>query len=54
MVDFNQALIFSDAMTYALTLDQEGVYWIEEPTRQDDNRHMVALLKRLERPIQRR
>jgi mandelate racemase len=37
MVDFNQALTFSDAMQYCLTLDEEGVYWIEEPIRHDAN-----------------
>jgi mandelate racemase len=33
----NQALTFSDAMQYCLTLDEEGVYWIEEPIRHDAN-----------------
>jgi hypothetical protein len=41
MVDFNQALTFSDAMQCALALDHEGVYWIEEPTRHDDYRHLA-------------
>jgi len=36
MVDFNQALTFSDAMQYCLALEEEGVYWIEEPIRHDD------------------
>lgn len=31
MVDFNQALTFLDAMQHAMALDDEGVYWIEEP-----------------------
>jgi L-alanine-DL-glutamate epimerase-like enolase superfamily enzyme len=41
MVDFNQALTFSEAMQYALALDDEGIYWIEEPIRHDDYRHMA-------------
>ncbi|MGY4173482.1 enolase C-terminal domain-like protein [Bradyrhizobium sp. USDA 4529] len=52
MVDFNQALTFSDAMTYALALDQEGVYWIEEPTRHDDYRHMARIAQAARTPIQ--
>lgn len=52
MVDFNQALTFSDAMAYALTLDQEGVYWIEEPTRHDDYRHMARIAQAARTPIQ--
>ncbi|MCS3474156.1 enolase C-terminal domain-like protein [Bradyrhizobium elkanii] len=52
MVDFNQALTSSDAMTYALALDQEGVYWIEEPTRHDDYRHMARIAQAVQTPIQ--
>jgi L-alanine-DL-glutamate epimerase-like enolase superfamily enzyme len=33
VIDFNQALTVSDAMQDCLTLDEEGVYWIEEPIR---------------------
>jgi mandelate racemase len=52
MVDFNQALTFSDAMKYALALDVEGVYWIEEPIRHDDYRHMALIAQAAKTPIQ--
>jgi mandelate racemase len=52
MVDFNQALTFSDAMKYALALDVEGVYWIEEPIRHDDYLHMALIAQAAKTPIQ--
>src|SRR5260370_7416345 len=52
MVDFNQALTFSDAMKYALALDAEGIYWIEEPIRHDDYRHMALIAQAAKTPIQ--
>ena len=52
MVDFNQVLTFSDAMKYALALDVEGVYWIEEPIRHDDYRHMALIAQAAKTPIQ--
>ena len=52
MVDFNQALTFSDAMQHAMTLDDEGVYWIEEPIRHDDYRHMALIGRAARTPIQ--
>jgi mandelate racemase len=52
MVDFNQALTFSDAMQYALALDNEGIYWIEEPIRHDDYRHMAQITQAARTPIQ--
>jgi mandelate racemase len=51
MVDFNQALTFSDAMQYALALDDEGIYWIEEPMRHDDYRHMALVAQAARTPI---
>ena len=36
MVDYNQALTTLDAVTRARALDDEGIYWIEEPVRHDD------------------
>jgi mandelate racemase len=52
MVDFNQALSFSQAMEYCPRLDDEGVYWVEEPIRHDDYSHasMIAAVTRT--PIQ--
>ena len=36
MVDYNQVLSVPEAVWRARTLDEEGLYWIEEPTRADD------------------
>ncbi len=53
MVDFNQALRHSRiAMTYALALDHEEIYWIEEPIRHDNYRHMALLAQSARTPIQ--
>jgi mandelate racemase len=52
MVDFNQALTFSDAMQHATALDDEGIYWIEEPIRHDDYRHMALIGQAARTPIQ--
>ena len=52
MVDFNQALTFSEAMQHAVALDDEGVYWIEEPIRHDDYRHMALIGQAARTPIQ--
>jgi mandelate racemase len=52
MVDFNQALTYSDAMQYGLMLDGEGVYWIEEPIRHDDYRHAALIAQAVKTPIQ--
>ena len=52
MADFNQALSFADAMRYGHALDAEGVYWIEEPIRHDDYRHMALLAQATVTPIQ--
>lgn len=52
MVDFNQALTFSDAIQYCRALDEEGVYWIEEPIRHDDYRHLALLAQAANTPIQ--
>jgi mandelate racemase len=52
MVDFNQALTFSDAIRYALALDDEGIFWIEEPIRHDDYRHTALIAQAARTPIQ--
>jgi mandelate racemase len=36
MVDYNQVLSVAEAISRARVLDEEGLYWIEEPTRADD------------------
>ncbi|WP_426440461.1 enolase C-terminal domain-like protein [Bradyrhizobium genosp. P] len=52
MVDFNQALTFSDAMRCSLMLDGEGIYWIEEPLRHDDYYHAALIAQAVKTPIQ--
>ena len=47
MCDFNQALSVNEAIRRGRMLDDEGLYWIEEPTRADDfdgNRRIAAAL----------
>ena len=36
MVDYNQSLTVPEAIDRARALDEEGLFWIEEPTRADD------------------
>ena len=36
MADYNQALTVTEAIRRGQALDDEGLYWIEEPTRHDD------------------
>ena len=52
MVDFNQALTFAEAMERCRALDDEGVYWIEEPIRHDDYRHAALIAGAVSTPIQ--
>jgi mandelate racemase len=52
MVDFNQALSFADAMQHCPRLDDEGVYWIEEPIRHDDFAHAASIASSTKTPIQ--
>ena len=52
MVDFNQALTFAQGMECCLALDQEGVYWIEEPIRHDDYQHLALIAQAVKTPIQ--
>jgi mandelate racemase len=52
MVDFNQALTFAKGMECCLALDQESVYWIEEPIRHDDYHHLALIAQAVSTPIQ--
>jgi len=52
MVDFNQALSFANAMQYCPALDNEGVYWIEEPIKHDDFLHASMIANATRTPIQ--
>jgi mandelate racemase len=52
MVDFNQALSVGNAMQYCPALDNEGVYWIEEPIKHDDFLHASMISNATRTPIQ--
>ncbi|HUP28850.1 MAG TPA: enolase C-terminal domain-like protein, partial [Usitatibacter sp.] len=52
MVDYNQALSVAEALRRGHALDEEGVYWIEEPIRHDDYRGCARLAGELATPIQ--
>jgi mandelate racemase len=51
MTDYNQALPLADALERGRALDQEGIYWLEEPIRHDDYAGNAAL-RALNVPIQ--
>ena len=52
MVDYNQALTVAEALARGRALDQEGVYWLEEPIRHDDLAGAARLARELATPIQ--
>jgi len=52
MVDYNQALTLAQALERGRALEQEGIYWLEEPIRHDDYRGYAALVQALGVPIQ--
>ena len=52
MVDYNQALTVDEALVRGRALDDEGVYWIEEPIRHDDYAGAARLARELKTPIQ--
>jgi mandelate racemase len=52
MVDYNQALSVTDALERGRALDQESIYWLEEPIRHDDYAGCAALAQALTTPIQ--
>ncbi|MGZ5081971.1 MAG: enolase C-terminal domain-like protein [Usitatibacter sp.] len=52
MVDYNQALSLAEALARGRALDDEGVYWIEEPVRHDDYAACATLARELRTPIQ--
>src|SRR5262249_41094981 len=51
MVDYNQALSLAQALERGRALDQEGIYWLEEPIRHDDYAGNATLARELETPI---
>jgi mandelate racemase len=52
MIDYNQSLGRVEALARGRALDQEGVYWLEEPIRHDDYQGCAALARKLATPIQ--
>jgi mandelate racemase len=52
MVDYNQALGLDDALTRGRALDQEAIYWLEEPIRHDDYAGAARLKRELKVSIQ--
>src|SRR5262245_54305831 len=52
MVDYNQALSLAQALERGRALDQEGIYWLEEPIRHDDYAGNATLARELKTPIQ--
>ena len=52
MVDYNQALTVAEALRRCAALDDEGVYWIEEPIRHDDYAGCASLAAAVTTPVQ--
>ena len=52
MCDFNQRLTVADAIARGRALDDEGLYWIEEPTRHDDYAGYARICAEVRTPIQ--
>jgi len=52
MVDYNQALSLDEALVRGRALDDEGIYWLEEPIRHDDYAGAARLARELNVPIQ--
>jgi mandelate racemase len=52
MTDFNQALSAEEALKRGHALDDEGIYWIEEPVRHDDYAASAQLAAEIATPVQ--
>jgi mandelate racemase len=52
MVDYNQALSLDEALARGRALDDENIYWLEEPIRHDDYAGAARLKRELEVPLQ--
>lgn len=52
MVDFNQALGLGDAIRRCHELDEQGLYWFEEPIAYDNIRGYAQLAKTVRTPLQ--
>ncbi|MGD2139823.1 MAG: enolase C-terminal domain-like protein [Burkholderiales bacterium] len=52
MGDFNQSLTVNEAIARGRALDDEGLYWIEEPVRHDDYTGCAKIAREVNTPIQ--
>lgn len=52
MVDFNQALGYGDAVRRCHELDEQGLYWFEEPIQYDNVEGYSRLAQRVRTPLQ--
>ena len=52
MVDFNQGLSLGDALARCHALDDEGLYWFEEPIVYDNLARYAQLARELKTPVQ--
>ena len=52
MVDFNQGLSLGDALLRCHALDDQGLYWLEEPIAYDDLVGYSRLTRELKTPVQ--
>jgi mandelate racemase len=52
MVDFNQGLSFGDALHRCHALDDQGLYWFEEPIAYDNLAGYAQLARELKTPVQ--
>ncbi len=52
MIDYNQSLTVDEALDRVRALDDEGLAWIEEPTRADDYRGHAEIAGAAQTPIQ--
>jgi mandelate racemase len=52
MVDYNQALGLSAALERGRVLDEQNIYWLEEPIPHDDYNGYATLVRELKTPIQ--
>jgi mandelate racemase len=52
MVDYNQALSTTEAMRRGRALDQEGIYWFEEPIRHDNYCGSARVADEIATPVQ--
>ncbi|HEX7954225.1 MAG TPA: enolase C-terminal domain-like protein, partial [Burkholderiales bacterium] len=52
MTDFNQSLTVNEAIRRGRALDDEGLYWIEEPVRHDNYAGYATIAAEVMTPIQ--